>query len=134
LAASPLAFVHPLHVQGHSMEPTLKDGELRLMLRGWCAGDPGRGELWVVKGPEGEAVKRVIGVPGETLKLKEGEVWNGNRVLVEPYVQKGNREAGGPWELGKGYFVMGDNRPASQDSRAWGPMPREAFEGRLLQF
>ncbi len=134
LAASPLAFVHPVHVAGHSMEPTLKDGELRLALRAWCAGEPGRGEVWVVKGPQGDAVKRVIGVPGETLQLKEGEIWNAGRVLVEPYVQKGDREAGGPWALGPKYFVMGDNRPASQDSRAWGPVPREAFEGKLLQF
>ncbi len=134
LAASPLAFVHPLRIQGHSMEPALKDGELRLVLRSWCASEPARGEVWLVKGPQGEAVKRVIGLPGETLSLKEGEIWNAGRVLVEPYVQHGNREAGGPWTLDRAYFLMGDNRPQSQDSRSWGPLPREAFEGKLLSF
>ena len=132
LALSPLLFIHPFRVHGRSMEPALKDGELRWALWAWCAGAPARGEVWIVQGPQGEAVKRVVGLPGETLNLNEGEIWNAGRIYAEPYAQGGGREAGGPWELGKGYFVLGDNRAASQDSRSWGPLPREAFEGKVL--
>ncbi len=54
IALSPLAVVHPVRVSGHSMEPTLKDGELRWALRAWASHAPRRGEIWVVAGPDGK--------------------------------------------------------------------------------
>jgi signal peptidase I len=134
LALSPLVFVHPVRIQGRSMEPALRDGELRWGWWSWCAGEPRRGQVWVVMGPDGEAVKRVVGLPGETLVEKEGELWLAGRVLPEPYVERGDREAGGPWDCGGGYFLAGDHRPASRDSRAWGPLPRGAFQARVIGF
>ena len=132
LVCAPLLLLHPVRVQGRSMEPTLKDGELRWALRAWAAGPPTRGQVWLVAGPQGRALKRVVGLPGERLQEKEGELWISARVLAEPYVRHGDRESAGPWDLGTGYFLMGDNRPASQDSRTWGPLVREVFEGRVL--
>ena len=71
LAILPLAFIHPLRIVGHSMEPALGPGSVRLALRAWCAGSPKRGEVWLVEAPEGgPAVKRVVGLPGERLEQR----------------------------------------------------------------
>lgn len=132
LSMAPFAFVHPLRVAGRSMDPALKDGELRIVLRAWCAGRPQRGQVWLLRGPGGEAVKRVVGLPGERLEQKEGELWLGGRHLEEPYVGLLDRSPGGPWDCGSGYLVAGDNRPLSEDGRDWGPLPLDAFEGRVI--
>ena len=131
LALSPLAFVHPLRIRGRSMEPTLKDGDLRFALRAWVAGAPRRGELWLVEGPEGPAVKRVAGLPGERVDLADGDLRiDGRRLAPEEGTRLERQD--GSWSCGQGYFVLGDHRPQSRDSRAWGPLPRSAFRGRLL--
>lgn len=132
LAVSPLAVVHPVRITGHSMEPTLKDGTLAFALRAWAAPTPRRGDIWVVEGAEGPSVKRVIGLPGDTVDQLRGDLRVGGRFLEEPYVAIVEREDGGPWSCGTGYLVLGDNRPASRDGRAWGPLPRTAFRGRIL--
>lgn len=132
LALSPLAVVHPVRIQGHSMEPTLAPGSLRVALRAWAAGAPRRGQVWVVQGPDGPSVKRVVGLPGETLDQVRGDLRLGGKALEEPYVPVTEREDGGPWACGDGYLVMGDNRPTSRDGRAWGPLPRSAFRSRVL--
>lgn len=133
LALSPLAVVHPVRISGRSMEPALRDGDLRVALRAWAAGAPRRGEVWVVEGPEGPSVKRVLGLPGETLDQARGDLRLNGRGLDEPYVALTEREDGGPWVCGAGYLVLGDNRPLSRDGRAWGALPRSAFRARLLR-
>lgn len=131
-AVLPLAFVHPLRVTGHSMEPTLTSGEIRLALRGWWAGPPRRGEVWLVESPDGPAVKRVVGLPGERLEQRDGEIYLGGQRLPEPFLQRFDQGPAGPWETGEGFLVMGDNRRASRDGRAWGPLPRAAFRSRMI--
>ncbi len=131
LALAPLAVVHPLRVQGRSMEPALHHGELRLVLRAWAAGPPRRGQVWVVAGPEGSAVKRVVGLPGERVELADGDLRIDGRRLDPPAGARLERQDGA-WSCGVGYFLLGDNRPASRDSRAWGPLPKSAFRGRVL--
>lgn len=131
LALAPLAVVHPLRVQGRSMEPALREGELRWVLRAWAAGPPRRGQVWVVAGPEGSAVKRVVGLPGERIELADGDLRVGGRRVDPPAGARLERQDGA-WTCGGGWFLLGDNRPASRDSRAWGPLPGSAFEGRLL--
>lgn len=132
LALSPLSVIHPVRVRGRSMEPALRDGELRFALRAWIAGAPRRGQVWVVEGPEGASVKRVVGLPGERLDQVRGDLRLRGRPLEEPYVAFTERADGGPWACGEGFLVLGDNRPASRDGRAWGPLPRRAFQDRLL--
>lgn len=118
LALSPLALLHPARVTGRSMQPTLPDGTIVWVLRAWAAGEPKPGEIWLAQGPEGPVIKRVLAGPGMRLET--------------PSVPLQNADRSGPWEAGSGYLVLGDNRTASRDSRVWGPLPREAFQGRVL--
>ena len=131
IALSPLAVIHPVRVRGRSMEPGLRDGQLVWALRAWCAGAPARGQVWVVEGTEGPAIKRLLGLPGETLSEKNGDLWINGARLEEPYVAHVDAD-GGPWPCSSGYLLLGDNRPNSRDGRAWGPLPRAAFDGRVI--
>jgi signal peptidase I len=134
IALSPLAAIHPLKVDGHSMEPGLRDGQLVWVLRPWCAGPPRRGQVWEAEGPDGPAIKRIIGLPGEKVSEKGGDLWIGGARLHEPYVAQVDATDGGPWLCGSGYLLLGDNRPRSEDGRAWGPLPEAALRGRILGY
>lgn len=131
LALSPLLVVHPLRIQGRSMEPALRAGELRWVLRAWAAAAPSRGEVWVVETPEGSVVKRVAALPGERIELRDGDVFVDGRRL-EPAAGVTLERQDRAWLCGEGTFVLGDNRPASRDSRVWGPLPSAAFKARVL--
>jgi signal peptidase I len=133
LALSPLGVVHPVHVQGHSMEPALLDGDLRWALWAWASHRPRRGEVWVVEGPRGASVKRVVGLPGDLVAWSGADLWINGRRQAEPWVAHPERSGAGQQACGTGYLVLGDNRPASQDGRAWGALPVEALRGRILQ-
>jgi len=132
LVLSPLAFVHPVRVTGRSMEPGLREGDLRLALRAWCAGRPAQGQVWLAAAPGGTVIKRVIALPGSRVEIRDGEVWVDGAYLKEPYVARTDRETAGPWTTGPGCFLLGDNRSESRDSRAWGPLPLGALEARVL--
>jgi signal peptidase I len=132
LAILPLAFVHPLRVTGHSMEPTLRPGSICLAVRSWCTGAPDRGEMWLIDAPEGAAIKRVVGLPGERLEQRAGEMFLNGQRLQEPYLQQFDQGNAGPWETGPGFLLLGDNRRESHDGRAWGPLPRSAFRSKVL--
>ena len=133
LALSPLTVIHPVHVSGLSMEPALHDGERVWALWAWCAGRPERGELWLVRGPEGMSVKRAVGLPTEHIEAKAGEIFiNGSR-LNEPYVHRSDHLSGA-WACRGGYLMLGDNRPQSHDGRTWGPLPKTALKSRVVCF
>ncbi len=122
----------PFLVSGSSMEPTFVNGdyllvdELTYYLRA-----PERGEVIVFKYPENPSsyfIKRIIGLPGETINIKSGTVSVIDRgksvVLREPYIDQPMNAANFEETLGSNqYFVMGDNRNFSFDSRSWGPLP-----------
>jgi signal peptidase I len=109
-----------------------------------------RGEVVVFKypeEPERDFIKRVIGLPGETVELRRKQVYINGRPLDEPYVHflvppstraqefaaYDVREQYGPVTVPDGqYFVMGDNRDNSQDSRYWGFLPRDFIKGKAL--
>jgi signal peptidase I len=111
-----------------------------------------RGDIIVFKYPEDrerDFIKRVIGLPGETLEVKDKRVYINGKPIDEPYVHfleppRGAsafaevtsydlRERYGPVQIPAGkYFVMGDNRDNSQDSRYWGLLPREDVKGRAV--
>jgi signal peptidase I len=125
--------------------PTMFDIEKKLLpIR-----DPRRGDVVVFKypdEPERDFIKRIIGLPGETLELRNKKVYINGQPLDEPYVHflepSSNsqevtlydlRERYGPVRVPDGqYFVMGDNRDNSQDSRYWGFLPRDYIKGRAL--
>jgi len=132
LALSPLGVVHPVHVSGHSMEPALANGDLRCALRAWAGHAPRRGEIWVVAGPEGPSVKRVLGLPGDTVAWRGPDLWINGQRLEEPWVVHPERSGAGRQVCGSGYLVLGDNRPDSQDGRSWGAVPVQAMLGRIL--
>ena len=132
LALSPLAVVHPVRVSGHSMEPALQDGDLRWVLRAWACRAPRRGEVWVVDGPQGPSVKRVVGLPGDSVTWKGPDIWINEQRLDEPWVVHPERSGEGQVHCAKGYLVLGDNRPQSQDGRSWGPLPPYAIRARVL--
>ncbi|WP_243303597.1 signal peptidase I [Geothrix oryzisoli] len=132
LALSPLAVVHPVRVSGRSMEPALHDGDLRWAVRAWASHAPRRGEVWLVEGPHGSSVKRVLGLPGEALTWTGPDLWIAGQRLDEPWVVHPERSGAGHQACGAGYLVLGDNRPDSQDGRSWGPLPVKAMRGRIL--
>jgi signal peptidase I len=113
-----------------SMAPALAPGDrITVDRRG---GDPRRGEIWVFRDPAGGAiVKRVIGLPGETVRVSAGRVQIDGRPLDEPYLASPMTYEMPPVRLGPDqYLVLGDRRDASQDSHVWGPLPKNQFIGR----
>jgi signal peptidase I len=123
-------------VQGTSMTPNLQPGGEYVMRAG--VRDYQRCDVVVVNdGLGGEAVKRIIGLPGETVSIQHGWVEINHRKLTEPYLKAGTKTYPlttiTQFRLGHGqYFVMGDNRRASTDSRYYGPVDVSQLYGRVL--
>lgn len=100
--------------------------------------DVQRGEVIVFKhpdNPESDYIKRVIGLPGDRVEVRQGSAWVNGEPLEEPYVNGLYRDQDwfGPVEVPDDhYFVMGDHRNQSFDSRGWGMVPRELIKGRAF--
>lgn len=96
---------------------------------------PRRGEIVVFhfpKDPSRDYVKRVIGLPGETVSMTRGEVFIDGDRLDEPYLMKRDSDNLAPTMVPPGsYFVLGDNRGGSSDSRSWGPVPLDKIVGKV---
>lgn len=135
-----LYVAQPFIVDGASMDPTFANGQYLIVDElSYRFKEPARGEVLVFKYPEDPSkyfIKRIIGLPGEKVSIQNGQVTifnNANQdgfTLEEPYVQltKSDNIA---LQLGEAeYFVMGDNRLQSADSRMWGALPRDHFIGR----
>ncbi|MGB4076652.1 MAG: signal peptidase I [Minisyncoccia bacterium] len=137
------AFVaQPFIVEGESMVPTFSDSDYLIIDEfTYRLEDPKRGDVIVFRYPGNPSIfyiKRIIGLPGETVRIKEGvvEITGADSQVIslsEPYVINEDATYAPETTLGKEhYFVMGDNRPRSSDSRVWGPLPREDIMGRAL--
>ncbi len=122
-------------VEGPSMRPTLLSGEWivvnRLTYRIWS---PQRGDVVVFLPPTNaqtdDLIKRVIGLPGETLEIRDGSVWIDGKLLKEAYIA-GSTSPDNLWRLGTDeIFVMGDNRGLSLDSRSFGPVSMKEVVGK----
>jgi signal peptidase I len=132
-----------VEVSGVSMMPTLQNTE-RLLLDRWTylVRDPQPYDIVVIQDPEDSlfSVKRIVGSAGDSIRLKGGRVYVNNRILDEPYLAPGtptyallNRK-GDQWiVIGKDhYFVLGDNRNNSADSRVYGAIRRENILGTVI--
>ena len=123
-------------VEGSSMYPTLMQGDRLIVSRlSYLFGEPDRGDIIVFQypfDPQRDFVKRIIGLPGETVAIQNGQVFiNGKPLPEEPYVQNHSQDRFGPVTLGEDeYFVMGDNRTGSSDSRSWGPLQEHFIIGK----
>lgn len=118
------------------MEPSLHDGEFvvinRLAYR-WA--NPDRGEIIVFNfplDPERRFIKRIIGLPGDTVSVHQGIVFVNDIPLEEPYIYA-PPEYDGEWIIEEGhYFVLGDNRNNSSDSQNWGSLGAEEIIGKAV--
>ncbi len=122
-------------VSGSSMSPTFEPG---MWVRSTpISGDLDRGDVVVLDDGSAEyALKRVVGLPGETVHVWRGYVFINRRILLEPYLPKQiytfPRQRQSVFVLGSDqYFVLGDNRPASSDSRTYGAVDRKHIKGRI---
>lgn len=145
---------HPVTVVGKSMDPTLKNGEYGFTnVIGTMLQDPARGDIAVLKMQDPETkevshwVKRIVGMPGETIEGKDGKIYINYEVLDETsYIDADHKqefidqygffdEDFGPVTLGEDeYFAMGDNRPYSKDSRdpSVGPVKKSQIFGKSV--
>lgn len=119
-----------------SMIPTLEPGDRVLVLKFWYSLpkiEMKRGDIIVFKypvDPKRDFVKRLIGMPGDTVEIKDGRVFVNNREIAEPYVQHPDNFSMEPIQVPlKKYFCLGDNRANSQDSRFWGFVPEDFVKG-----
>ncbi|MEX0910298.1 MAG: signal peptidase I [Candidatus Paceibacterota bacterium] len=137
------AFVaQPFIVSGESMVPTYENGEYLVIDEfSYHFRTPDRGEVVVFRYPEDPSkffIKRVIGLPGETVTITQNAVTitdlNGANInLDETYLTNSFSYKSQKTTLKDNeYFVMGDNRPSSLDSRTWGALPENFVKGRVL--
>lgn len=135
----------PYVVSGASMEPNFHDWQYLIVDRiSYDVGAPARGDIIVFDLPQNESralIKRIIGLPGETVVLSGEKVTVINEqhpqgfTLEEPYLDSANLIAVNDLTMKLGadeFFVLGDNRRVSADSRVWGSLPRKDIVGRVL--
>lgn len=132
----------PFVVEGESMHPTFESADYLIVDQlSYRLGDPKRGDVVVFRYPNDPKVfyiKRIIGLPGETVHIDHGQTTITKAdattlTLDESYVVAEDATYTLDTTLGADeFFVMGDNRPRSSDSRIWGPLPREDIMGRAF--
>ncbi|MBE5768702.1 MAG: signal peptidase I [Clostridiales bacterium] len=128
-----------VRVDGASMNPTLKDGEIMFVSKPCYVfgGNPERFDIVICHYPERgntNFVKRVVGIPGDTLEIRDGYLMVNGVIYPEDYLAERPYSDYGPYTVGEGeYLVMGDNRNNSNDSRnpRVGPISRDMIVGRV---
>jgi signal peptidase I len=122
-------------VEGQSMEPNLIDGQRLLVNKlAYRFGEPMRGDIVVINSPRGTSeklIKRVVGLPGETIELRDGRVFINGQLLEEHYHPSvGMRPHPLTHIPPNHYFLLGDNRDHSGDSRVWGTISADFIVGQ----
>jgi signal peptidase I len=129
--------VQNFRVEGMSMEPSFHDGQFLLINKlAYKLGEPERGDVIVFRyprDPSRDFIKRVVGLPGETVEIRNGEVYidgelSPSAALINEAVYNSGPTLLGPDEL----YVLGDNRPNSSDSHAWGTLPLDLVIGKVI--
>lgn len=128
----------PFYIPSGSMEPTLKPGD-RIIVNKliYRYSQPERGDIMVFKYPRDPArdfIKRAVGLPEETVEIKDSKVYINDKKISQPFLEPGLQFGSfGPVEVpGGSYFMMGDNRNNSEDSRIWGTLPGENIVGKAM--
>jgi signal peptidase I len=136
-----LFLYQPVKVEGTSMLPSLKNDErifINKFVYRFGISDIGRGDTVVFLYPGDTSksyIKRVIGIPGDTIEIDDGTVVVNGKPLDEPYVEEDNRDR---MPMARRivpsdqYFVLGDHRSSSNDSRSWGWVPRQYIYGKAV--
>lgn len=144
-----LFFMQPHQVSGHSMETTLMDKDYVLTDKvSYKVGDPQRGDIVVFHAPPDancpvgtgcDFIKRIIALPGEEVSVRSNGIYINGVKLDEPYLDEGIQTEAGNFTRGRSitvgqdeYFMVGDNRPHSSDSRAWGPVNKSQIVGKAF--
>jgi signal peptidase I len=139
----------PHQVNGQSMVPNFQSGEYVLSDKiSYKVGNPKRGDIVVFHAPEAancpkgtgcDFIKRILGLPGETIEVHDDGVWVDGQKLEEPYIPEEFETLAGAATKGQSitlgvdeYFAVGDNRPYSSDSRAWGPITKNDIVGKAF--
>lgn len=128
------AVVDRVRVENISMEPTLQPGEFLLVNKvTFLINDVNRGDVVVFhypQNPQEKYIKRVLGLPGDVVEVRDGQVFVNESLLDEPYIADAP-QYNGRWEVpDKMYFMLGDNRNQSSDSHSWGFVPKANLVGR----
>jgi signal peptidase I len=148
--------VQNFRIDGISMEPNFHNGQFLIVNRfaycpglhldisplnihlekTWCLRTPKRGDVIVFEYPKDlsrDFIKRVIGLPGDTVEVRDGSVYVNGQLMPEPFGPNPGNSTNGPITVGPDQlFVMGDNRNNSSDSRTWGQLPLEYVIGKAL--
>ena len=145
IVAATMAFVvrtylfEPVSVDGESMRNTLNDHDFMIATKyDYLSGEPERFDIVICNYPNTDdgmyRVKRVIGLPGETIELRSGELYVDGEFVEQNFEMTENETFFGPYTVPEDhYFVMGDNRNNSKDSRSpmVGPLPRDMIKGHV---
>jgi len=140
IAAGVIIFLYqPVKVEGNSMMPELADQERIFINKLVYRFEPiKRGDVvvfWYPLDPAKSYIKRVVGLPGETVQMVDGDVYVNGLKLDEPYVPQEYREfqSLGPIRIPNGeFFVLGDHRTSSNDSRVWGTVEKRFIYGKAV--
>lgn len=134
--------VRPFIVSGNSMDPNIKNGQYLIIDEvTYRFHNPARGDVIVFKAPPEPTkyyIKRIIGTPGDTVTIDAGKITIKNAahpdgfVLDESYIAHTQKDSLSVKVPADSYFVMGDNRSGSYDSRSWGMLPMSNIRGRAL--
>jgi signal peptidase I len=148
--------IQNFRIDGISMEPNFHNGQFLIVNRfaycpglhldispldihlekTWCIRTPNRGDVIVFEYPKDlsrDFIKRVIGLPGDTVEVQDGKVFINGELMPEPFGPNLGSSTNGPVTVGPDeLFVMGDNRNNSSDSRTWGPLPLEYVIGKAM--
>ena len=132
--------VTPIRVNGKSMEPTLYEKDIMILNKtAYYFNEPERFDIVVVNMPDEYLIKRVIGLPGEKVEIKDNKVYINDELLEEEYLQNELvyddftlQEIGYETIPENMYFVLGDNRENSMDSREIGLVSKEQIQGKIF--